>query len=113
MSGKVESACKLLDGIEAVKGEEEGKVTRSFLRKVFELLDEVDSKEEFIISVGYIVARRKGGDLIKFFRALRDCVEKEEGEWNKVREKLKDVLENTIKIYTIRAELREDLCTRR
>ncbi|MEM0331240.1 MAG: hypothetical protein QXW84_07690 [Archaeoglobaceae archaeon] len=114
---KVEVACKLLEGIEAVRGEEEGKVTRTFLRKAFELLDEVDSKEEFIINIGYMIARKKGDDKIKFLKALMHHLEKEEGEWSKTRENLRGVLEYTIKIYTIRAELKEelgeDLCTRR
>lgn len=126
MSNNLESACKLLEGIEVVKGEderkkdEEGKVTKSFLRKVFEFLDEVESKEEFIISVGYMVARKKKKeesiketDATKFFRSLKECVEKKEGDWEKIKSELRDIMEYTIKIYTIKAELGEDLCMRR
>lgn len=129
MSNKLDSACKLLEGIEVVKDEDEreGKVTKTFLRKVFEFLDEVESKEEFIISVGYMVARRKKKretgkkekeetketDAIKFFKSLKECVEKKEGDWEKIKNELRDIMEYTIKIYTIKAELGEDLCTKR
>ncbi len=117
---KIESACKLLQDIEVVEREEEGRVTRTFLRKVLELLDEVESREEFIVSIGYIVARKKGKedvkkekDVIKFFKNLRNCVKEKEGGWSEIRNELKDILEYAIKIYMIKAELGEDLCTKR
>ncbi|MFN3384498.1 MAG: hypothetical protein ACK401_06340 [Archaeoglobaceae archaeon] len=129
MSDALDISCKLLRDIEVLrdederrKAEKEGKVTKSFLRKVFELLDEVGSKEEFIISVGYMVARRKEekkekedreSDAKKFFRNLREFVERKEGSWERIRDELRSVMEYTIKIYTIKADLGEDLCTRR
>lgn len=120
MSIKLEEACKLLKEIEVVKDEreeKEGRVTKTFLRKVFELLEEADSKEEYIVSVGYMVARRrkedkKEDDTLKFFRRLKGLVETKQGDWSKVRGELKGVLEYTIKLYHIKADLGEDLCTR-
>lgn len=111
----VKEACKLLEDIEAVRGEEEGKVTRSFLRKAFEMLDEAKSGEEYVISVGYMVARKKGEDNINFYKRLKELVEKidkDKKNWNEMRIELKNIFEYVIKLYHIRAELGEDLCTK-
>lgn len=115
MSGidKVKEACKLLEGIEVVEKEEEGgKVTRSFLRKAIEMLDEVNSKDEYLISVGYVVARKEGEDNIKFFKKLRELTEGLGDNWKDTKDKLKGVFEYTIKLYHIKLKLGEDLCTK-
>lgn len=108
----VEEACRLLDGIDTVKGEIEGKVTRTFLRKVLEILDEAGNAEEYLISVAYIVARKKGEDNKKFLDRLRKLLDKTSKDWDNAKKDLKKVLEYTIKIYQIRAELGENLCTK-
>jgi len=132
MSKKLDMACKLLENIEIVKDEEEehkekedeeGKVTKTFLRNVYRLLDEVDEREEYIISVGYIVSRKveklkeekkkqlDNIDVVKFFKELKELTNKIEGEWFVVREELRSILERAIKIYYIKAaKLGEEVC---
>lgn len=115
MESSFENACMLLKNIETVEGEEKDKVTKSFLRKVFELLDESESKEEYLISVGYMVARKeakRGSDVVVFFERLRDIVKGMQKDWNDARKELKKLLEYTIKLYYIKAEMGEDLCTK-
>jgi len=113
MDDKFGMACELLKDITVVKEEKEGEVTKSFLRKVYELLEEAEGKEEYIISVGYMVARRKSKNTVEFFIRLRGTVEKLQGDWSKIREELKSLLEHAIKIYYIKAEIGEDLCMKR
>ncbi len=112
MTGRVELACRLLDGIEVVKGEESGKVTRTFLRKALELIEESEGKDEYIMSVGYMVARNKGDDTVTFFKRLREEVEKIQSDWKDAKEELKKLLEYVIKVYYVRSELGEDVCTK-
>jgi hypothetical protein len=113
MFDKFGKACELLKGIPIAKDEKEekeGKVTKSFLRKVYELLYEAEGKEDYILSVGYMVARRKSHNSVEFYKRLKNIVNSLSGDWNKVREDLRGILEQVIKIGYIRAELGEDLC---
>ena len=112
MTDKVEVACKLLKGIKAVKGEESGMVTRSFLRKTLELIEESEGKNEYLVSVGYMVARNKGDDTVTFFKRLKVEVEKIQKDWKVAKEELKKLLEYVIKIHYVRSELGEDVCTK-
>lgn len=107
--------CELLKDIDAVKGEgDRGKVTKSFLRKVVELIEKYKTKEEFLLSVAYMVARNKkydDDDLVKFYRRLKEQI-KELGEnWQK---ELREIMQKTVKLYYVKAEnlFEEDLlCT--
>ncbi len=112
MADKFVMACELLKDLPVVKEEKEGEVTKSFLRKVYELLNEAEGKEDYIISVGYMVARRKGRNSIVFFKRLENTVNSLSGDWDKIREDLRGVLEQAIKIYYIKAELGEEVCKR-
>jgi len=113
MFDKFGKACELLKDIPIAKEEKEGEVTKSFLRKVYELLYEAEGKEDYILSVGYMVARRKSrnsSNSVEFYKRLKNVVNSLSGDWNKVREDLRGMLEQVIKIGYIRAELGEDVC---
>jgi len=117
MFDKFGKACELLKDIPIAKeekeGEKEGEVTKSFLRKVYELLYEAEGKEDYMLSVGYMVARRKSpnsNNSVEFYKRLKSIVNSLSGDWNKVREDLRGMLEQVIKIGYIRAELGEDVC---
>jgi hypothetical protein len=114
MFDKFGKACELLKGIPIAKDEKEekeGKVTKSFLRKVYELLYEAEGKEDYILSVGYRVAIRKSRNYyVEFYKRLKNIVNSLSGDWNKVREDLRGMLEQVIKIAYIQAELGEDVC---
>ena len=108
-------ACELLKDIEATDREEKGRVTKTFLRKVLELVDRYDSKEEFLLSLAYMVARNKKydeDDLVKFYRRLKEQIKKlDKDNWKK---ELGEIMQNTVKLYYIKAEnlFEEDLlCT--
>ena len=109
----LQTACELLKDIDAVEREgDRGKVTKSFLRKVVELIEKCDTKEEFLLSVAYMVARNKKydeDDLVKFYRRLKEQIKKlGEDNWKK---ELREIMQNTIKLYYVKAEnlFEEDL----
>jgi len=106
----VEKACELLKDIEISEdeGKEREKVTKSFLRKTLELLDKSDTKEEYLIDVGYMVARRGGEDPKNFYKRLRTIVNELGDDW---RNELKKILEYAVKISYIKLGLGEDICT--
>lgn len=104
----VEKACELLKDIEISEDEEREKVTKSFLRKTLELLDKSDTKEEYLIDVGYMVARRGGEDPKNFYKRLRTIVNELGDDW---RNELKKILECAVKISYIKLGLGEDICT--
>ncbi|RLI78839.1 hypothetical protein DRP05_05960 [Archaeoglobales archaeon] len=107
-------ACELLKDIETIDKEEKGRVTKTFLRKVLELVDRYDSKEEFLLSLAYMVARNKKydeDDLVKFYRRLKDQIKRLDGNW---KDELRKIMQNVVKLYYIKAEnlFEEDLlCT--
>ena len=107
-------ACKLLKDIETTDGEEKGRVTKSFLRKVLELVDRYDNKEEFLLSVAYIVARNKKydeDDLVKFYRRLKEQIKMLGDDWKK---ELREIMQKVVKLYYVKAKnlFEEDLlCT--
>jgi len=108
-------ACKLLEDIGVTDREEEkGRVTKTFLRKVLELVGRYDSKEEFLLSLAYMVARNKKydeDDLVKFYHRLKDQIKELGDDWKK---KLGEIMQNVVKLYYIKAEnlFEEDLlCT--
>jgi len=109
-------ACELLKDVETVREEKEekGRVTKTFLRKVLELVDKYDSKEEFLLSLAYMVARNKKydeDDLVKFYRRLKDQIKRLGENW---KDDLKKIMQSVVKLYYIKAEglFEEDLlCT--
>lgn len=112
----LEIACSLLKDIDAsLEREERGKVTKSFLRKVAEMINEYRSKEEFLLSVAYMVARNKKhdrDDLVTFYnRLIKEIKKLDDESWKK---ELAQIMENVVKLYYVKAEnlLEEDLiCT--
>ncbi len=107
-------ACELLKDIETTDREEKGRVTKTFLRKVVELVDRYDNKEEFLLSVAYMVARNKkydDDDLVKFYRRLKEQIKRLGDNWKK---ELRKIMQNVVKLYYVKAEnlFEEDLlCT--
>jgi hypothetical protein len=101
----LEIACNILKDIDITDREEKGRVTKSFLRKVLEFTDKYSSKEEFLLSVAYMVARNKKydeDDLVKFYRRLKEEVRKlDDHGW---RDELKQIMQNVVKLYYIKAE---------
>lgn len=108
-------ACELLKDIEVTDKEEKGRVTKTFLRKVLELVNKHDSKKEFLLSLAYMVARNKKhdeDDLVKFYRRLKEQI-KGLGDDNWQRE-LEKIMQSVIKVYYVKSEnlFEEDLlCT--
>jgi alanyl-tRNA synthetase len=110
----LQAACELLKDIDTTDKEEKGRVTKSFLRKVLELVSKYDSKEEFLLSLAYMVARNKKydeDDLVKFYRRLKEQIKELSDDWKK---ELGEIMQNAVKLYYVKAEnlFEEDLlCT--
>ena len=100
----LQTACELLKDIEITDREEKGRVTKTFLRKVLELVDKYDSKEEFLLSLAYMVARNKKydeDDLVKFYRRLKDQIKGLDENW---KDELRKIMQNVVKLYYIKVE---------
>jgi len=111
----LEEACKMLEGIKPIKDEsssEKGAVTKSFLRKVFELIESSKTKDEFLLSVAYMVARNKkfdDDDIVKFYIRLKNFVNELSGDnWKNA---VRDLMKLVIQIYYIRASGVDEVCT--
>jgi len=98
-------ACRLLEDIEPVEIEyEKGKVTKSFLRKVLELVDKYETKEEYILSIAYMVARNKKyeeDDIVTFYRRLKNLIKELDDDW---KNKLKEIMQNVVKLYYVKLD---------
>lgn len=100
-------ACELLKGITCLKEERDDKnrVTKSFLRKIFEVAQKEETREGFLLHVGYTVAKREAdpnSEILRFLQNLRNKVSKfDEKSW---KEKTLELLEATIKLYYVKAD---------
>jgi len=96
---------QLLENIN-VKKEGKGMLSNSFLRKMLELSRKSTLKEEFLLRIGYTVARNTTGrdsDLEKFFFKFKRKIKKIEN-----MKEISKLIEYLVMKYTVSSKLDKD-----
>ncbi|MEQ9715150.1 MAG: hypothetical protein ABGF52_06395 [Candidatus Asgardarchaeum sp.] len=105
-SDLINLARRILRNVECVKREESDAVSSSFVRKVLEISQKVDSIEEFKLYVGYFVsknAKSPDSGLYTFQHNLENALKQIKYDLNTLR----TLIEYVVMLHTIKAKEEE------
>ena len=108
----IQEARNILKGLNCVKGEKKGSITRSFVRNLLEISMQAKTSDEFEIRMDYIIARqepRSGDHTLEFRMRFKDSFKKIKQQYSNYDELdiIRKMMEYIVMLHTTKSNITE------